>query len=57
MPPVGAGAFDGDAEAAVNDLYPVLVDQIARDRLRADGVRLGAVPAGRANAIERSSTG
>ncbi len=40
LPPVGAGAFDGDADAAVNDLYPVLVDQIARDCLRADRFRL-----------------
>ena len=52
LPSVGAGAFDGDADAAVNDLYPVLVDQIARDRLRADGVRLAPSKAGRANAID-----
>jgi hypothetical protein len=40
FPPVAAGAFAGDRDTAVHDLYPVLVDQIARDRLRADGVRL-----------------
>ena len=40
LPAVGASAFDGDPAATVHDLYPVLVDQIARDRLRATGVRL-----------------
>ena len=40
FPPVGASAFDGDRDATVHDLYPVLVDQIARDVLRADRVRL-----------------
>jgi len=40
LPPAGAEAFEGDADAVVHDLYPVVVDQIARDRLRADGVRL-----------------
>jgi hypothetical protein len=40
LPAVSADAFGGDREATVHDLYPVLVDQIARDRLRADGVRL-----------------
>ena len=52
LPPVGAGAFDGDAGAAVNDLYPVLVDQIARDCLRAERVRLAPTKAGRASAID-----
>ena len=52
LPPVGAGAFDGDREATVHDLYPVLVDQIARDCLRADRVRLAPSKAGRANAID-----
>src|SRR2546430_492107 len=33
MPPACAGAFDGDAQATVLDLYPVVVDQLARDRL------------------------
>jgi SNF2 domain-containing protein/SNF2 helicase protein/helicase-like protein len=42
LPAVSADAFDGDREATVHDLYPVLVDQIARDRLRADGVRLAS---------------
>ena len=41
MPPVCAGAFDGDADALVHDLYACAVDQVARDRLRATGVRLG----------------
>ena len=40
LPAVSADAFGGDRDATVHDLYPVLVDQIARDRLRADGVRL-----------------
>ncbi len=52
LPPVGAGAFDGDRDATVHDLYPVLVDQIARDRLRADRVRLAPAKAGRATAID-----
>ena len=42
LPAVSADAFDGDRDATVHDLYPVLVDQIARDRLRADGVRLAS---------------
>ena len=40
LPPVSSGAFGGDAEETVHDLYPVLVDQIARDRLRAARVQL-----------------
>ncbi len=52
LPPVGAGAFDGDRDAAVHDLYPVLVDQIARDRLRADRVRLAPSKAGRSTALD-----
>ena len=40
LPAAGAEAFGGDAGAVVHDLYPVAVDQIARDRLRADGIRL-----------------
>ncbi len=42
LPAVSADAFDGDRDATVHDLYPVLVDQIARDRLRADGVGLAS---------------
>jgi hypothetical protein len=42
LPAVSADAFDGDRDATVHDLYPVLVDQIARDRLRADGVQLAS---------------
>ncbi len=41
LPAVCADAFDGDAEALVHDLYACAVDQIARDRLAAAGVRLG----------------
>jgi hypothetical protein len=53
LPEVSAGAFLGSREATVRDLYPVAVDQIARDRLAADGVRL-AVPThlGRPSALE-----
>jgi superfamily II DNA or RNA helicase len=40
LPEVAAVAFGGDRQATVDDLYPVLVDQIARDRLRAAGVQL-----------------
>ena len=52
LPPVGAGLLRRRRDAAVNDLYPVLVDQLARDCLRADGVRLAPSKAGRANAID-----
>jgi hypothetical protein len=41
LPTVSATPFDGDREDAVNDLYPYVVDRIARDRLRRDHVRLG----------------
>jgi hypothetical protein len=40
LPLVGAEGFHGDREAVVGDLYPQLVDQIARDRLVEAGVRL-----------------
>ena len=52
LPPVGAGAFGGDRAETVHDLYPVLVDQIARDRLRADGVRLAPGRTGRSTALD-----
>jgi hypothetical protein len=53
LPAVCAAPFDGDREAAVHDLYPVLVDRIARDRLLADRVRLtGRHGVGRATAAE-----
>ena len=52
LPPVGAGAFGGDRAETVHDLYPVLVDQIARDRLRADGVQLAPKRAGRSTAVD-----
>ena len=41
LPEVCADAFDGDRDALVHDLYACAVDQIARDRLRAAGIRLG----------------
>jgi hypothetical protein len=53
MPPVAAGAFDGDPNATALDLYAVAVDQIARDRLRAHRVRLtSTAPYGRKGAVE-----
>ena len=51
-PPSAPAPSTAIADAAVHDLYPVLVDQIARDRLRADRVRLAPSKAGRANAID-----
>src|SRR4051794_15284416 len=45
LPPIAADAFDGDRVATVHDLYPVVVDELARDRLRADRVRfVGPLP-------------
>ena len=45
LPPVAADAFDGDRDATVHDLYPVVVDQIARDRLARRSRRLvGQLP-------------
>ncbi|MEI7759497.1 MAG: DEAD/DEAH box helicase [Thermoleophilia bacterium] len=41
LPSMCANAFDGDRDAFVYDLYVCAVDQIARDRLGAAGVRLG----------------
>ncbi len=41
LPAVCADAFEGDRAATVDDLYACAVDQIARDRLRRAGVRLG----------------
>src|SRR5438552_2553623 len=53
MPPACAGAFDGDAQATVLDLYPVVVDQLARDRLREARVRLTTpTPYGRRSALD-----
>ena len=37
LPPVSTEPFDGDADAVVDDLYPHLVDRIARGRLVAGG--------------------
>src|SRR3954469_5679580 len=52
-PPVIADYFHGDRVATVNDLYPRLVDRIARDRLVDAGVRLGSArPFGRNRAVE-----
>ena len=53
LPPAGADAFDGDKEETVHDLYPVLVDRIARDRLRAARVRLDSSARGRPTAVDR----
>jgi hypothetical protein len=53
LPAVAAVAFGGDRHATVHDLYPVVVDQIARDRLIARGVRLSSrLRAGRPTALE-----
>ncbi|MCP9485583.1 MAG: DEAD/DEAH box helicase [Gaiellaceae bacterium MAG52_C11] len=52
LPAVATSAFGGDAEATVDDLYPILVDQIARDRLRASGVRLASPARQRPGALE-----
>ena len=53
LPAAAALAFAGDRDATVHDLYPVVVDQIARDRLRARGVRLSnTLRAGRPTAVE-----
>ena len=51
LPLVAAEGFHGDRDATVGDLYPQLVDQIARDRIVAAGVRLGD-PTRRRTAIE-----
>ncbi|MFN2629927.1 MAG: DEAD/DEAH box helicase [Gaiellaceae bacterium] len=53
MPAVSADAFDGDRDATVQDVYPVVVDQIARDRLQADRVHLaGLIRPVRPSALE-----
>ena len=53
LPAAAAAAFDGDRAATVQDLYPVLVDQIARDRLQAGRVQLAAtLRNGRPTALE-----
>jgi hypothetical protein len=41
LPLVAAEGFHSDRDATVGDLYPQLVDQIARDRIVTAGVRLG----------------
>jgi SNF2 family DNA or RNA helicase len=52
-PPVVADYFHGDRVATVNDLYPRLVDRIARERLVQRGVELGSArPFGRNRAVE-----
>ncbi|HZU21066.1 MAG TPA: DEAD/DEAH box helicase [Gaiellaceae bacterium] len=52
-PPVIADYFHGDRLATVNDLYPRLVDRVARERLVDAGVRLGSArPFGRHRAVE-----
>ena len=58
LPPVSAEPFDGDADAVVDDLYPHLVDRIARGRLVAAGVRLGSAAApGRTSAVDHFLAG
>ena len=52
LPFVAASAFGGDRDATVHDLYPVLVDEVARDRLRASGVRLANPARQRPGALE-----
>jgi SNF2-related domain/SNF2 Helicase protein/Helicase conserved C-terminal domain len=53
LPAVSAEYFHGDRMAVVDDVYPRLVDQIARDRLVAAGVRLtGPKQAIRSRALE-----
>jgi SNF2-related domain/SNF2 Helicase protein/Helicase conserved C-terminal domain len=53
LPLVGAEGFHEDREATVADLYPQLVDQIARDKLVASGVKLGDVSRiGRRTAVD-----
>jgi hypothetical protein len=52
LPPVSAAPFHGDAETAVHDLYPDVVDHLARERLRADNVRLAPPRRGRATALD-----
>ena len=52
-PPVVADYFHGDRTAVVHDLYPRLVDRIARDRLVDAGIQLGSTRAfGRGRAVE-----
>ena len=52
-PAVVADYFHGDRTAVVHDLYPRLVDRIARDRLVDAGVQLGSTRAfGRGRAVE-----
>lgn len=52
-PPVVADYFHGDRLTTMHDLYPRLVDRIARERLVAAGVSLGSSrPFGRNRAVE-----
>ena len=53
LPEAAARAFGGDRGATVHDLYPVVVDQIARDRLRVARVSLrNPLRAGRPTAVD-----
>jgi superfamily II DNA or RNA helicase len=53
LPETAARAFDGDRQATLHDLYPVVVDQIARERLRSARVSLSnPLSAGRATAVD-----
>ena len=52
LPLVSAEGFHDDRGLTVGDLFPALVDQIARDKLVAAGVRLGDVARTRRTAID-----
>jgi hypothetical protein len=51
LPFVGTEGFHEDRDATIGDLYPQLVDQIARDRIVAAGVLLGS-RVGRRTAVD-----
>jgi hypothetical protein len=57
LPFVGAEGFHDDRDATVADLYPQLVDQIARGKLVAAGVKLGGSGLGRRTAVDVFLTG
>jgi hypothetical protein len=57
LPPVAAAAFEGDREETVHDLYPVVVDRIARETLRLGRVDLGGLQLRRPSALEQFVAG
>ncbi len=58
LPTVSAEYFHGDRTAVVDDLYPRLVDQIARERLYLAGVKMGDTSRiGRSRAVEEFLNG